>query len=135
MLWPFRSRRGAEGGGARRGDVGRAGSASATAGDAMGSADGSAAARPVGRWRELPVLTGVIPAQPTSGSGQFARTLPSRWQQPPVLERLGHDVRSDAPGGTVTGRAMLTSQPAAASGPGAYPAGPPPGTEGHSAPL
>src|SRR5215472_5345912 len=124
MLWPFRSRRSAERGGAGRGDAGRAGSRPAAADGTPGAGGGPAAARPVGQWRELPVLAGVIPAQPTSGSDRFARTLPSRWRQPPVLGRLGHEVRSDAPGGTVTGRAMLTSQLAVASGPGAYPASP-----------
>ena len=39
--------------------------------------------------------------QPTAGSASFVRNLPTRWQQPPILGPLGHDVRTDAPSGLV----------------------------------
>src|SRR5215472_15477689 len=62
-------------------------------------------ARPSGQWRELPAVGDLLPPQPTAGSREFVQTLPSRWQQPPVLGRLGHDVTAQAPGGLVSGLA------------------------------
>ena len=124
MPWPFRSRRSTERADARRAD---ARSAEVRAGD---GGRASAAGRPFGQWRQLPALTGVIAAQPTSGSRQFTQTLPSRWQQPPVLGRLGHNVRAEAPSGTVSGLTVLPSLPSVASGPGVYPASAPLGPDG-----
>src|SRR5689334_16083187 len=102
MPWPFRRRRGAP---------------------SPRNAGTSASERPLGGWRELPALAPVIPPQPTSGSRQFVRTLPSRWQQPPALGPLGHDVRADAAGGTVSGLAVLASRPGTAGEAGAGLAG------------
>jgi hypothetical protein len=105
MLWPFRSRNAGRGS-ARHEDVGAAGAQPAGAPSAdtpsagaqsvgagrpdAGSAVGRAvavggapgaeggAARPLGQWRELPVLTGVMAVRPASGGGWFTRTLPGR---------------------------------------------------------
>ena len=70
-----------------------------------GSGPGETAARPSGEWRELPAVGVLSSPQPTAGSLGFVRALPSRWQQPPALGPLGHDVTAQAPGGLVSGLA------------------------------
>lgn len=95
MLWPFRSRRSAA------------------------SADGGGASvppRPLGEWRRLPALAGVISAQPTASSNRFVRTLPTRWQQPPVLQALGHDTGTEMRGGGDRNLAVSNSSPSVAGG-------------------
>ncbi|HEY4018817.1 MAG TPA: hypothetical protein VGM75_09035, partial [Pseudonocardiaceae bacterium] len=61
--------------------------------------------RPTDAWRTLPPLTGVLGAAPNTPVTEFVRGLPSRWQQPPILDRLGHESRLDAPTGLVAGLA------------------------------
>lgn len=42
-------------------------------------------------------------AMPTMTDASFSRSLPTRWTTPPALGALGHDVRTDVPGGLVSG--------------------------------
>ena len=76
----------------------------ADAGDAgdTGEQTRAAAQRPRGQWR------GVEPLQPVGGRElsaaeplEFVRTLSTRWQVPPALEPLGHEVSITAPAGQV----------------------------------
>lgn len=54
-------------------------------------------------WRDLPGGLPVLGAMPSTMEAGFSRTLPSRWHTPPALGPLGHDVRTDVPGGLVSG--------------------------------
>src|SRR6266567_3212491 len=74
-------------------------------GAAPGGGASSAAAARGGAWREVHPLAPTLGAQPTAGSIRFARTLPSRWRQAPVLGQLGHDMPSEAPAGLISGLA------------------------------
>lgn len=54
-------------------------------------------------WRELPTITPALPAMPTLTDQSFSQSLPTRWNTPPALGALGHDVRTDVPGGLISG--------------------------------
>ncbi len=56
-----------------------------------------------GAWRDLPAGLPVLGAMPSVTDAGFSRSLPSRWHNPPALGPLGHDVRTDVPGGLVSG--------------------------------
>src|ERR1700691_1165472 len=71
---------------------------------------GEPAARPSGEWRQLPAV-GVLSPQAIAGSHGLVRPRRSRWQQPPVLGQLGHDVTAQAPGGLVSGLARSVGMP------------------------
>ena len=62
-----------------------------------------AAAAQSAAWRDLPSGMTVLGAMPATMDSGFSRTLPSRWHNPPALGPLGHDVRTDVPGGLVSG--------------------------------
>lgn len=62
-----------------------------------------AAAAQTAAWRDLPSGMTVLGAMPATMDAGFSRTLPSRWHNPPALGPLGHDVRTDVPGGLVSG--------------------------------
>lgn len=63
-----------------------------TAGDAAGA----------GAWRDLPNPMATLGRMPETLDTGFSRTLPTRWQVPPALAPLGHDVRPDVFGGLVS---------------------------------
>ena len=54
-------------------------------------------------WQDLPSMTPSLRAMPTMTDASFSRSLPTRWNTPPALGALGHDVRTDVPGGLVSG--------------------------------
>src|SRR5579859_7888466 len=54
-------------------------------------------------WQDLPAMTPALGAMPTVTNPSFTRSLPTRWTTPPALGALGHDVRTDVPGGLVSG--------------------------------
>ncbi|HEV2344292.1 MAG TPA: hypothetical protein VGS97_09385 [Actinocrinis sp.] len=54
-------------------------------------------------WRDLPGIEPALGAMPTVTDTGFSRSLPTRWHTPPALGALGHDVRTDVPGGLVSG--------------------------------
>lgn len=58
-----------------------------------------------GAWRDLPAGLPVLGAMPSATDPGFSRSLPSRWHNPPALGPLGHEVRTDVPGGLVSGAA------------------------------
>jgi len=94
MRWPFRRSSGETSG-------------PATQAEQSEAQDTAPAVEPVaGRtaaWRDLPGGLPVLGAMPSTMEAGFSRTLPSRWHTPPALGPLGHDVRTDVPGGLVSG--------------------------------
>lgn len=48
-------------------------------------------------------MTPSLRAMQTITDASFTRSLPTRWNTPPALSALGHDVRTDVPGGLVSG--------------------------------
>lgn len=72
--------------------------------------------RPVDAWRDLGASSAVLGTVATAGSATFARTLPSRWQLPTMVGRLGHEVRPDAPGGQLSAMAAPLAAVDATSG-------------------
>lgn len=54
-------------------------------------------------WQDLPSMQPSLRAMPTMTDASFSRSLPTRWTTPPALGALGHDVRTDVPGGLVSG--------------------------------
>lgn len=53
--------------------------------------------------RDLPGIEPALGTMPTVSDAGFSRSLPTRWRTPPALGALGHDVRTDVPGGLVSG--------------------------------
>ena len=74
-----------------------------TDGDPAAAASADAPS-PRAAWRDLPggglPVLGSMPSLTDAG---FSRSLPSRWHTAPALGPLGHDVRTDVPGGLVSG--------------------------------
>jgi hypothetical protein len=98
VFWPFRRGRG-------DGDAGHAETGLAETGlpaTGSGSADAPPAVPRGGAWRELPGAMATLPRMPATLDAAFTSTLPSRWQVPPALAPLGHDVRPDVFGGLVS---------------------------------
>ena len=59
--------------------------------------------RSTAAWQDLPTMTPSLRAMPIVTDAGFSRSLPTRWNTPPALGALGHDVRTDMPGGLVSG--------------------------------
>ena len=65
----------------------------------------AAQSTPRAAWRDLPGALPVLGTMPSATDAGFSRTLPTRWHTPPALGPLGHEVRTDVPGGLVSGAA------------------------------
>ncbi|MGH6656063.1 MAG: hypothetical protein ACRDVE_12765, partial [Actinocrinis sp.] len=58
---------------------------------------------PVAEWQRLSGGLSRLGAMPTTLDAAFSDSLPTRWRTAPALGPLGHDVRTDVPGGLVSG--------------------------------
>ena len=88
MRWPWQRRRDDE--------------ARDPVGGAATGAPAASAPRPRGQWRDVEPLQPAGAAELSAAEPlEFVRTLSTRWQVPPALEPLGHEVSITAPAGHV----------------------------------
>jgi hypothetical protein len=97
MRWPFRRSSGVNSGSATQVDQPEQLDATPTR-----TPPSQAVAAQAEAWRDLPGMS-LLGAMPSATDTGFSQSLPSRWRTPPALGPLGHEVRTDVPGGLVSG--------------------------------